>query len=96
MNKGYWVVAYRSVSDPAAVARYAGPAAELIKSHGGRILARGMPARVFESGEEERCVLVEFDGVEAAIAAYESPDYQRVRAILQGAAERDIRIVEGV
>jgi len=96
MSKGYWVVAYRSVSDPAAVARYAGPAAELIKSHGGRILARGMPARVFESGQEQRCVVVEFDSVEAAVAAFENDAYQKVAAILVGAAERDIRIVEGV
>ena len=96
MAKGYWVATYRSVSDPEALARYGGPAAEIIKAHGGRILARGIPVRVYEATGPQRCVVVEFDTVAAAIAAYESDAYTQVRQILKGAVERDIQILEGV
>lgn len=95
MGKGYWIATYRSVSDPEALAKYAGPAAEHIRAHGGRFLARGVPARVYEAAEPQRCVVVEFDSVEAAIGAYESAAYREIRSILDGKAVRDIRIVEG-
>ena len=96
MAKGYWVTTYRSVSNPEALAKYAGPAAEIIQSHGGRILARGMTVRIYEGEGSHRCVVVEFDSVEKAIAAYESDAYREVRSILKGAVEREVRIVEGV
>ena len=96
MAKGYWIASYRSVADPEALARYAQLAGPLIESRGGRILARGLPVRVYESGVAQRLVIVEFDSVAAAIATYESPAYQELCAILQGAVERDLRIVEGV
>jgi uncharacterized protein (DUF1330 family) len=95
MAKGYWLATYRSVSDPEALARYAKRATPIIESNGGRILARGIPARVYEAAEAQRTVLIEFDSVGAAISAYEDPAYQEARAILAGAAEREIRIIEG-
>ena len=95
MPKGYWVTTYGSVSDPDALARYAALAGRAIEDQGGRILARGIPVRVYESGEPQRAVVVEFASVEAAIAAYESSEYQKVRSILEGAVEREVRIVEG-
>jgi uncharacterized protein (DUF1330 family) len=96
MSKGYWIATYRSVSNPDALAKYAGLAAPILEAQGGRILARGLPARTFESTPAQRTVIVEFSSVAAAISAYESAAYQEVLAILEGAAERDIRIVEGV
>jgi uncharacterized protein (DUF1330 family) len=95
MPKGYWVVTYRSVSDPDALVRYGGPAVKKIAESGGRILARGMPVKVYEFADEQRCVVVEFDSVAAAIAAFENPEYQKIAAILQGGVEREVRIVEG-
>jgi uncharacterized protein (DUF1330 family) len=94
MPKGYWIVSYRSVSDPAALARYGARAPGVITGRGGRILARGMPARVYEKAEAQRCVIVEFESVDQAIATYES-SYQEVLSILKGAAEREVQIVEG-
>jgi uncharacterized protein (DUF1330 family) len=41
-------------------------------------------------------VLVEFDNLAQAIAAHDSPGYQAALAILGNAAERDMRIIEGV
>jgi uncharacterized protein (DUF1330 family) len=63
---------------------------------GGRILAGGMPAKTYESGIEERTVLIEFDSLAQAIAAHDSPDYKAALAVLGNGADRDLRIVEGV
>jgi uncharacterized protein (DUF1330 family) len=87
MAKAYWIAAYRSVNDPDALAAYA--------KLGGRILARGIPARVYDGGMRERTVLIEFDSVEQAVVAHDSPEYQEALGLLGNAVERDLRIIEG-
>jgi len=96
MPKAYWVVAYRSISDPAALAAYAKISLPAIEAGGGKILARGIPAKTFENGMNERIVVVEFPSAAAAIAAYESEAYKVALRVLGNAADRDIRIVEGL
>jgi uncharacterized protein (DUF1330 family) len=96
MSKGYWITCYRSVSDEAALAQYAGLAGPVIESHGGRFLARGNAVKAFEAGVDQRLVVIEFDSVERAIEAYESPEYQAALATLKDCAERDVRIVPGM
>jgi uncharacterized protein (DUF1330 family) len=96
MAKGYFISCYRQIVDPekfAAYARLAGPA---IETAGGRFLARGLASKAYESGQLERIVVIEFDSVEAAVAAHDSPAYQAALAALDGGAVRDIRIVSGV
>jgi uncharacterized protein (DUF1330 family) len=96
MAKAYWVATYRSVSNPDALAAYAKLAGPAIAAAGGRFLARGVPAQVYEAGLQQRTVLIEFDSVEAARAAHDIPAYQEAVAALAGGADRDIRIVEGL
>jgi uncharacterized protein (DUF1330 family) len=96
MAKGYWVATYRSVSKPDALAEYAKLAAPAIASGGGKFLARGMPTNVYESGLNQRTVVIEFPSVAAAVATHDSPAYQAAVKALSGACEREIRIVEGV
>lgn len=50
----------------------------------------------FEAGRNERSVVIEFESVKQAIAAYETLAYQAALKVLDGAAERDVRFVEGV
>lgn len=95
MSKGYWIIAWGTISDPIAVERYVAPATEAILSHGGRVVAAGLPARTYEQGVASRIVVVEFDSLQAAISAYDSADYQATLHHLVGAAERDVRVVEG-
>ena len=96
MPKAYWVSAYRAIKDADALAAYAKLAGPALAAAGGRFLARGLPAAVKEAGIKERTVLVEFDSVEAALAAYDSPGYQEALAALgTQAVEREIRIIEG-
>ena len=96
MAKAYWVATYRSIADPDALAAYAKLAGPAIAAGGGRMLARGVPAQVYEAGLQQRTVLIEFDSVEAARSAHDSPAYQEALAALAGGADRDIRIVEGL
>ena len=96
MAKAYWVATYFGISDPNKMAEYAKLAGPAIAAGGGRALARGMPAQVYEAGLQERTVLLEFDSVEAARATHDSPAYQEALAALAGGADRDIRIVEGL
>jgi uncharacterized protein (DUF1330 family) len=96
MAKGYWITLYRSISNPARLGEYANLATPAIEAGGGRFLARGSAARVFEAGLKERCVIIEFDTVDKAISTYESPAYQAALKLLEGAAERDVRIAEGL
>ena len=96
MAKAYWIAAYRSVSNPDALAAYARLSGPAITAAGGRILARGLPAQIYEAGLQQRTVVIEFDSVEQARAAHDSPAYQAALAVLAGGAERDLRILEGV
>jgi uncharacterized protein (DUF1330 family) len=97
MAKAYWITAYRSISNPDALAAYAKIAAPALTAAGGRFLARGTATKALEQGLMQRTVLIEFDSVDRAVAAYTSPGYQQALAALgKDAAERDIRIVEGL
>ena len=96
MAKAYWVVCYRSISDPAARDAYTKLAVPAVLASGGQFLARGLPAKTYEGGINERTVLVEFDSLDQAIAAHDSPDYQAALAVLGSAVERDLRIVGGI
>jgi uncharacterized protein (DUF1330 family) len=96
MAKAYWVACYRSISNPDALAAYAKLAAPAIAAAGGRFLARGNPAKAYEAGLKERIVIIEFDSVERAVAAHDSEAYQAALKVFGKAAERDLRIVEGV
>ncbi|RZL08206.1 MAG: DUF1330 domain-containing protein [Rubrivivax sp.] len=96
MPKAYWISTYRSISDPTALAAYARLAGPALEAAGGRFLARGMPAQVYEAAVNQRAVLIEFDTVAQAMAAHDTPEYQAALDALGNGAERDIRIVEGV
>ena len=96
MAKAYWISAYRAVRNPEAFAAYARLAGPALEAAGGRFLARGLPAKVYEAGLEQRLVILEFPSVAQAIAAHDSAAYQEALRALADGAERDLRIVEGV
>ena len=97
MPKGYWITCYRSISDPDKLAAYAKLAGPALTAAGGKFLARGNPALTKEQGVDMRTVIIEFESVAAAQAAYASSGYKAaLDALGTTAAERDIRIIEGV
>ena len=95
MAKAYWVSIDRSVSNPDALAAYAKLAGPAIQAAGGKFLARGNPAKTYEGGLNQRCVVIEFDSIAAAIAAHDSPGYKAALDALGNGVEREIRIMEG-
>ena len=96
MAKAYWITCYRSIKNPDALAAYAKLAGPAIQKAGGRLLARGTPAKTFEAGLNQRTVVTEWDSVAQAVAGHDSPGYQEALGALGDAAERDVRIVEGL
>ena len=95
MAKAYWVSVYSAIHDADKLAAYAKLAGPALSKHGAHFLARGTPARVFERGVMQRTVLIEFESVEQAVKAHDSPEYQEALAALGDGASREIRILEG-
>ena len=96
MNKAYWVATYRSIENPDKLAAYAKLAGPALTAAGGRFLARGPAVAAWEAGILQRVVVIEFESLDAARAAHDSPAYQEALAALGDGAVRDLRVVEGV
>jgi uncharacterized protein (DUF1330 family) len=97
VKKGYWVIAYRSISNESALKAYRELALPALQPFGARLLVmRPSKVQPHESGLQQRAVIVEFDSYETALAAYESEAYKKALQALGSGAERDFRIVEGV
>jgi uncharacterized protein (DUF1330 family) len=96
MAKAYLVLCYHSASDEKALQEYAKLALPAIQGAGGRYLARGMPAKTYEAGLNQRTVVIEFDSVAQVIAAHDSPAYQTALKALGNTAKRDVRVIEGI
>lgn len=96
MAKAYWISFYREIRDPAAFQAYAKLAGPAIQAGGGKFLARGNPAQVYEGGIDLRVVVAEFPSVAHATATHDSPAYGEALKALGNAVDRDLRIVEGV
>ena len=97
MAKAYWVVCYHSIKNQDAFQAYAKLAAPAIQAAGGKYLVRGNPAKVYESGMNQRVVLIEFASVQQALACHDAAGYQEALKHLAGdVVKRDMRIVEGM
>ena len=87
-------IAHVTVTDPEAYGRYAALAGPVIAAHGGAFLARGGRYRQMEGTDRPRNVVARFPSFEAAVACYESADYQAALDHARGASVRDLVIVE--
>lgn len=96
MAKAYWIAFYKSISDQDKFAAYAKLAPAAIQAMGGKFVARGPAAQVYENGIKNRVVVIEFPSLEKAIAAHDGPAYKEALKALDGAADRDMRIVEAL
>ena len=93
MGKAFIVSSQLESPQPVRLAEYVGLARKAIEANGGRFIARGLFAHIYEDSFSERTIIIEFAGFEQAIAAQESPSYQAARKLL-GPVSRDVRIVE--
>ena len=97
MPKAYIVTTYKSIKNPDVMPEYAKLAGPAMQAAGGKFLVRGNPAKVHENGVMQRTVVIEFESLAKAMAAYDSPGYQAaLKALGTGNVDRDMRVVEGV
>ena len=95
MSKGYFLSAHKSPANPEKRDAYLLLATPAIIKAGGKILASTNIIDAHENGIVQQTVLIEFESLEKAKSAYNSPDYQMALKALDGGADRDIRIFEG-
>src|SRR5438445_11332863 len=95
MAKAYWVVCYHSIKNQDAFQAYAKLAAPAIQAAGGKYLVRGNPAKAYESGMNQRVVVIEFASIRQALAAHDAAGYpEAVKHLTGDAVKGDLRIVE--
>lgn len=95
MPTALWI-AHVHVTDAEAYGRYATGAGPAIAAHGGVFLARGGRYVQLEGNDRARNVVARFPSLEAAVACYNSPEYQAALAHAKGASLRDLMVVEEI
>ena len=94
MAKGYWIGRV-DVHNAEAYKNYVAANGAAFAKYGGRFLVRGGPFVAVLGSSRQRNVVVEFPSYEAAMACWNSPEYQAARAKQEGGAEMDMVVVEG-
>ena len=94
MAKGYWIGRV-DVSNPDAYQNYVRANAVPFAKFGAKFLVRGGGYRVAEGEARTRNVVIEFPSYDAALACWDSPEYQAAKAERDGHAVADIIIIEG-
>ncbi|MEL7014158.1 MAG: DUF1330 domain-containing protein [Pseudomonadota bacterium] len=87
-------IAHIIVNDTDAYGEYAKRAGPAIEKHGGYFIARASRYVQLEGKDRPRNVVAKFPTVEAAETCYHSAEYQEALSFAEGAAERDLVIVE--
>ncbi|MEO0892263.1 MAG: DUF1330 domain-containing protein [Pseudomonadota bacterium] len=87
-------IAHVRVTDEDAYGKYAKLAGPAIAEHGGSFIARGGRYVQLEGPDRPRNVVARFPSVEDAEACYRSEAYQAALSFAEGAAERELVIVE--
>ena len=95
MAKGYWIGRV-DVTDGEGYKGYIARNGIAFAKYGGRFLVRGGPFEAPEGPARSRNVVIEFPSLQAAIDCYNSPEYQKAKALRTGAGVAEIVLVEGV
>ncbi|MFT6677147.1 MAG: hypothetical protein ACJAVM_003359 [Sulfitobacter sp.] len=94
MPKGY-IIGHITVRDPEAYKEYVERDTPILKRLGGTFMVRGGQSQLMEGDTFERHVVVEFTSYQAALDAYNDPEYQDVAKIRHKNADSTILVVEG-
>ena len=93
MKKGYWIVRV-DVENPEAYQEYVNSNGPVFAKFDGRFIVRGGRFRAVE-GASRRNVVLEFPTYEAALACWDSAEYQAVKKKRDGHATAEIIVIEG-
>jgi uncharacterized protein (DUF1330 family) len=92
-----YVIIETDIHDPEQYERYKAASPDAVAGGGGRFLARGGELQVLEGDwNPPRIVVLEFPDLETAKRWYDSPGYQEVKRLRDGAASLRMVAVEGV
>ena len=94
MPKGY-IIGHITVNDPEAYKEYVEKDTPILLGLGAVPIVRGGQSQVKEGEQHNRHVIFEFPSYEAALAAYNAPEYQEVAKIRHRTATSTIIVVEG-
>ena len=95
MPKGY-IIGHITVNDPEAYKEYIEKDTPILLALGAVPIVRGGQAQVMEGETQNRHVVFEFPSYEAALAAFNDPEYQEVAKIRRRSATSTFIVVEGV
>ena len=94
MAKGYWI-ARADVHNEEGYKPYAAANPAIFKKFGGRFVVRGGKHECPEGEARSRNVVIEFPDYAAALACYNSPEYQANLQLRQPHSSIDLIIIEG-
>ena len=94
MPKGY-IIGHITVNDPEAYREYLEKDTPILLGLGGKFIVRGGASETMEGEALNRHVVIEFPSYDAARAAYNDPEYQKVAEIRRRTATSVIILVEG-
>ena len=94
MAKGYWI-ARVDVHNDEGYKPYMAANPAIFQKFGGRFAVRGGKFTVVEGQSRSRNVVIEFDSYEAALACYNSPEYQANIKVRQPHSIADLIVIEG-
>lgn len=95
MPTALWI-GHVTITDPDEYAKYAALAGPAIAAYGGVFLARGGRCVQLEGTGHARNVVARFPSLDAALACYNSPDYQTAVAHAKGASVRNLMVLEEI
>ena len=93
-NKGYWITVGK-LKSPQGLNAYADALVNWLPKVGGSFLITDLASIEKEGSTGHSTVVIEFPSKEAAISAYESPEYQDMIAMRTPFSELQLTIVEG-
>jgi len=91
-----YVLAEIEITNPDGYREYTAIVHATIAKYGGRFLVRGGAAEVLEGDwPQRRRVLLEFPSMQAAKQWFDSPEYEKPKAMRQAASDGRLILMEG-
>jgi len=94
--KKAYMIAQIDVTNPQQYGEYAKLSPDIIAKYGGRFIARaGRTVTLEGPAARSRVVIIEYPSFERAQAFFNSPEYQKIKKLRDGAANAQFIVVEG-
>jgi uncharacterized protein (DUF1330 family) len=94
--KKAYVIGQIDVTNAQQYGEYAKQSPDIIAKYGGRFLARaGRTVTLDGPAARSRVVIIEYPSFERAQAWFNSPEYQKIKKMREGAADAQFIVVEG-